>query len=206
MRLLGLKLFVALTLLFCCACVTSPEIDTPREVLENNSIVVSAANAEFDISLQAVAALRPQDMVLIDNQFVCQVNTESDPPLLRISAELQNRISQQSVLSLNSLFFRTGWIRADGRSYSLSGDPENPGNEFAAKLILSSFEGELADHVPLQRNPAVTKDNFFLRLRSGASQGELIGELNLKTDFVLNDSRLTYAGAQVNGTFRIVFR
>ncbi len=161
MYVIALILCVAL---LCTACVSSPDINTPREIVTAHGSLSTA----FSIAVRYDG--EEQTMELVDNLFRCEISEGTDGTTISLRAELQN-ISPPTGNYINSVYMRTAALPADGSLYSLSGDPTGT-SAHAAKLLV--FEnGRLLPVVPLQQTGSL--NNFLVSVSRVPGQRRLQG-------------------------------
>lgn len=155
-----------LIVLCCTACVSSPDINTPREILNHNGSLSTA----FGITVQYDN--EEQTMEVLDNLFRCEIRQGSDGMTVSLRVELQN-INPPAGNHINSLYFRANDLPVDGTFHSLSGDPTSTAAEAAKLLVLES--GRLVSVVPLQRTGS--QNNFLVKIDSIEGSRRLRGLL-----------------------------
>ncbi len=183
-----MRLLAALWIALCCtACVNSPDINTPREIITDGGSLATS----FAISVKYNN--NTQVMELIDNLFRCEVSESSDGTVVSLRVELQN-IRPPAGNYINSVYFRADALPVDGVLHSLSGDPTTS-NANAAKLLVYE-SGQLLPIVPLQTTG--TQDNFLV------SVVRIQGQRKIQGWFICN-TVLPSRTAELTGEFTIAY-
>ena len=157
---------VIILVIFCAGCVNSPDINTPREIINEGRVSSSA------FSINTRYNNHTQVMQLIDNLFECEVHEGSAGPVVSLRVELQNVAGAGNYL--NSVYFRADALPADGAMHSLSGDPTTTAAN-AAKLLLFE-DNKLTAFIPLQQTGM--QDNFLVSVTKAQGKRQLLGSFS----------------------------
>lgn len=148
---LTITIVLASLWLWCTACTPAGELITPREVVVDGGVFPVT-----DMSVAVHQDSEEQVMEIIKNRFSLTITTSTPLPMLSMKVELQN-IGVGSGNNINSIYFRTNAFPVDGNYYSLSGNPADPLQENAAKIIFYE-SGRFVPIVPKATSGAA--DNF----------------------------------------------
>ncbi len=136
------------------SCSYSPDINTPRESSAINDLRSVQADKVTYLIFNYTDKL---NVILISNRFKCIVDAGGNIPLISIAVEFQV-LGSPVPWQINSVYFRTQDIPADGNFYSLSGDPVNESEGNASKLLVFNDSQEFTGIVPSEKTGDT--DNF----------------------------------------------
>lgn len=156
-RIVLAVIVVSASVCLCISCTPASDLVTPRDV------VLDAGT--FSASGMTIAVQQngeEQAVELLANRFFFALTTSTETPVLSMKVELQNT-DVSSGDKLNSVYFRAEALPVDGKYYSLSGEPTNPTQNNAAKLVFYE-RGSLVAVVP--QAVQGTMDNFRVSVRS----------------------------------------
>jgi hypothetical protein len=151
-----------------CSCQDSSLIDVPREYEIPQSFTVNDRQIAFSVEANGVA----EPLEIVKNQFQCDVFKSTTEPYFVIKTELQN-VMGNTANHLNSIYFRADSLPADGKFYSLSGDPADPLLKKAAKIVYVNYS-QFDEIVP--RELSGNTNNFQVRIlkKGNIFQGEIV--------------------------------
>lgn len=144
-------------------CTSAPDLNTPREIINDRKETVGVATA---VSVRQDNVV--QTMELIRNRFRCEISEAGPVPVVRLRMELQN--TQLSGDGMNSLYFRTEALPIDNALHIIAGDP-NGSSPDAVKFIFHEFW----TLVPLVPEGTGGTDMFRISLRRSETERTLYG-------------------------------
>ncbi|HYF02000.1 MAG TPA: hypothetical protein VEC36_01380 [Patescibacteria group bacterium] len=157
------------------SCQDSSVINVPREYQMPENITVSEKQIAFSVEVNGIA----EPLEIVKNQFQCDVFKSNTEPYFVIKTELQNVTGNNSPNCLNSIYFRSDSLCANGEFSSLSGNPADPLLKNAAKIVYVS-DSQFEEIIPMELSGNV--DNFQVRIfkKGSVFEGEIICSSVLK--------------------------
>ncbi len=173
-------LFVTSALGLLSACVTSPEIDTPREVIQLAGVDIPAGDLEFAIELDG----RPQYLRLHPDDVVCRLDQGQNPRHIQLQARLSTDEPDSREVSIVHLALRTGVLRVGADARVLQGNYDDSSHERAVDLELQTpinQDGTTRNDSDNSDNSlGIVNQSAIIELFEADDSGRLIAEMTMQ--------------------------